>query len=35
MVGVIGAGTFGIIMRVIEKRTENEYALKIFKKKHI
>ena len=35
MMGVIGAGTFGIIMRAVEKRSGDEYALKILKKKQI
>ena len=35
MMGVIGAGTFGIIMRAVEKRSGDEYALKILKKNQI
>ena len=31
----IGAGTFGVIFRAVEKKTQNEFALKVIKKSQI
>lgn len=31
----IGAGTFGVILRVVDKKSQKEYALKIIKKSDI
>ena len=31
----IGAGTFGVIFRAVEKKTQHEFALKVIKKSQI
>ena len=31
----IGAGTFGVIFRAVEKKTQHEYAIKVIKKSQI
>lgn len=31
----IGAGTFGVIVRAIDRRTQNEFAIKTIDKAHI